>query len=427
MKKICLSLLVLLLALPLCASADTQEESTYPLKSDHLPMVSENYILLDRKTGVVVTGNNIDKQVHPASITKAITIITALEMLDGTDLQEKMTIVPDIFPIDSTASIAQFNPDDVFTYDDVLYGVALPSGADAADALSFNLTQSSNGLADDMNKLASRIGMKNTNFSNVTGLDADDHLTTVYDLAIGIDYALNNDDFRRYYTAKTHTSASSRMHPNGIDWKDSTLERADEMKFTQIIGAKSGYTDLAERSVSLLIESQGNEYIYVSTNASKITSIYTPILDAMKLVNEIELNFTRTELFLKDTPIKTHKVFGLKDALNLQFDYTQLEYLKPAQLAQELEYVYEGLPKYAFKTIKEGTEIGNLSIMAGEEVIFTARLIATQDYGLSIFMMIGLGLVAIVVIGLLLMLLAMAYFAIVRKRNRARRHRTLGC
>lgn len=429
MKKILLSFLVLILAVgtPLHAEeADTTQP--YPLATDHLPMVSENYVLMDVKTGAIVAGRNIDKKVYPASITKAITAITALEIIEKEkiNLQDLMFISPSIFPIETIASIAMFNPDDKFTYDDVFYGLALPSGADAANALSFDLTGTPEGLAKDMNEFAARVGMKNTNFVNTTGLDHSDHLTTVEDLAIGIRYALNNETFKKYYTTKLHTSGTSRMHPNGIDWSNSTLVNAERLGFTQIIGAKSGTTKLAERSVSLLMELDGNQYIYVSTNASLEQHNTITVVDAMKIGKEIEEKFTRTELFLKDTPILNHRTFGLSKAIPVQYETSELYYLNKDQSADKITYVTEGLPKVAFKGIKKGTELGTLKIMHEEEVLFTAPIIAQSDIGLSILMIIIIAVLAILVIGVTLTLLAMIYFAIVRKRNRSRRKRTLG-
>lgn len=425
MKKILLSVLALLLFLPANINAEEVKENNYPHDSSKLAMASENYVLMDKKTGVIVSGRNTDKKIHPASITKAITAITALEMKKGDDLNELMTVVPDIFPIDTAASIAFFNPDDKFTYDDVFYGLALPSGADAANALSFDLTGTAEGLADDMNALAKKIGMNNTNFVNTTGLDDDDHLTTVYDLALGIRYALDNDDFRRYYTASEHTSGKTRMYPNGIDWQDSTLKNAEKLEYNQIIGAKSGYTMKAQRSVSLLLEIDGVEYIYVSTNAERSLGNYITINDAMKIVNDIETNFNRVELFIANTPIKEQNVLGLNGTLPIQFKESELYYLAKDQNVDNIEYVYKGLPKVAFKKIKEGTEIGTLSIMNGEEVLFESPLLAQADYELSVFMMILIGVVMIFAVGLIGMLLAMAYFAIIRKRNRYRRHKSI--
>lgn len=426
MKKILLSVLVLMLAFPLGLQAeDAKPENTFPLATDHLPMVSENYILMDVKTGIIVAGQNIDKKVHPASITKVFTSIAGLEMLEDTDLNNTLEVPQSIFPIDKEASIAQFNPGDVFTYDDVFYGLALPSGADAANALSYDLTGSAEGLAENMNDLAKRIGMTDTHFVNTTGLDDVNHTTTVKDLAKGVSYALQNEDFRRYYTTTYHTSGKTRMHPNGIEWLDRTLVNAEALNYTQIIGAKSGFTDLAGRSVSLLIESQGNEYIYVSTNAPESYPNNITVVDAMKIVREMEENYTRTELFVKDTPIEQHSVFGLKDPISVQFNHTELYYLPKTQSVDKITYVVEGLPKYALKGIKKGTELGTLNIMHEEDVLYSAPIIANEAIGLSLVMILIIGGVVLLAAIIIITLLAMIYFALVRRRNRSRRRKAV--
>lgn len=427
MKKILLGLLSLFVIFSTQTAALSANESEYPLDTSHLPMVSENYILMERETGAIVAGRNISKKIHPASITKSLTIIAGLEKLekDQIDLNTMMRVSPTIFPIDREASIAMFNPDDKFSYDDVFYGLALPSGADAANALSYDLTGSAEGLTEDMNALAKRIGMKDTYFVNTTGLDDDNHLTTVYDLALGIDYSLNSEDFRRYYTTSEHLSGRSRMHPKGIKWVDGTLKRAEELEYTQIIGAKSGYTPKAQRSVSLLIESQGREYVYISTNASNKQSPSITVIDAMKVVNEMENNFTRMELYLKDVPMKSKNVFGLSKSLDVQFDHSQLLFLNANQSQDKVKIKYDHMPFVAFKKIKAGQEIGTLNVMHEEELLYTTPIIAQSDVSLSILMIILMIILGLVVVAFVLTLLSMAYFALIRRRNRRNRRRTL--
>lgn len=431
MKKILLIGLVFLLSLNLGIKAEQPKVSPedtypYPVDMENLSLLSENYVLLDVKTGDIVGGKNIDTLVHPASITKAFTILAGLEELEGTNLDDIMVISPEIFPIDKIASIARFNPDDKFSYNDVLYGIALPSGADAANALSYELTGSSEGLVEQMNDLTARIGMKNTNFVNTTGLDDDKHLTTVEDLAIGIRYALNNEDFKRFYLAKEHTSAPSRMHPEGIPFQDVTLKRAADLSYTQIIGAKSGTTELAGRSVSLLIESDGNEYIYVSTNAPLSSHHSTPINDAMKLINHLELNLQRVELYLANQPITTKSVFGLKNPLKMMFANNQLYYLDNTKDAGLIRYEFTQTPKIALRGISKGTQIAEMTVYYEDEIIHSESVFALEDYKLSGLMIFLIAAVAIIVLVGIVTLLAIIYFAIIRKRNRRRRRRTTG-
>lgn len=430
MKKIILFGLVLLMSLNIGVHANNEPEKEvekypYPVNIEELSLTSQNYVLMDMKTGEIVGGKNIDKLVHPASITKAITSIVALEMLEGTDLSEIMVVSPAIFPIEKIASIAMLNPDDKFSYDDILYGIALPSGADAANALSYVLTDSKEGLTENMNEFAKRIGMKNTHFVNTTGLDHDDHLTTVYDLALAIRYALDNEDFKRYYTATNHLTAPSRMHPSGINYSDTTLIRAKELGFTQIIGAKSGTTDLAERSVSLLIESDDNQYVYVSTNATKAAPNAVTVTDAMKVVNDLESNYQRFELYLANQSLKDIKVWGLKEPLKMSFTDNKLYYLEADQDPALVRYEFTKTPKIALKGIKKGIQIAELNVYYEDEIIHTQAVEALEDYPLSIGMIITIGLSILVIAIIVLTLLAMIYFAIVRKRNRRLRRRTL--
>lgn len=432
MKQILLMSLVLILGFTTGIKADNENQEPvetypYPVNFETLPMVSENYILVDRKTGVIVGGKNIDEKVHFASITKVFTALAALERIEseGKSLSDQMVISPNIFPIDTYLTIAQFNPDDKFTYDDVIYGLMLPSGADAANALSYDLTGSSEGLADNMNQLAQKIGMTNTHFTNVTGADDDAHLSTVKDLALGLEYALENEDFMRYYKADRHTSAPSRMHKNGISWVDSTLERAQANNYSQIIGAKSGTTQAAERSVSLLIDSKGDEYIYISTNATLNQAPSIVVHDAMKVVNDLEMNYQRYELYLENQTIDSKKVLGLAHPLEFKFPMSQLYYLDATQNPNSIRYEFIDTPSFAIKGIKKGDKIATMNVYHEEDLIYTEAVYAQTDTNLSVLMILLLVVLTLLGITLIVLLVALIYSAIMRKLNRTRRKKTL--
>ena len=132
---------------------------------------------------------------YPASMTKVMTVILALELMDD---MKKTTVITqsDIDTVWETgASSANFEVGETVTYEDLLYGAILPSGADATRALANNLCGSQEAFVDKMNELAQKLNLKDTHFVNTTGIHDENHYTTVHDMALIVQYAIQNEDF----------------------------------------------------------------------------------------------------------------------------------------------------------------------------------------------------------------------------------------
>ena len=136
---------------------------------------SEYAILVDAGTGFKLAGKAEKEQMYPASMTKIMTAILALEKCP--DLDETMTVPSDIFDAiySEQASTAGFEAGEVVTVRDLLYGVMLPSGAECCLTLARGIAGSEEAYAELMNQKAKKIGMRSTHFVNCTGLHNDDH------------------------------------------------------------------------------------------------------------------------------------------------------------------------------------------------------------------------------------------------------------
>lgn len=240
-----------------------------PSPAVDLSGLSSREAILLRRGGEVLGEQDADVSIYPASLTKMMTVLLAAENFD--DLDASVTLEEELFsPLwAANASMAGFEPGEVVTVRDLLYGAMLPSGAECCAAIAARLDGSEAAFADRMNRRARDLGMENTHFVNATGLQESDHRSTVRDLAILLDAALDNPTFREVFTASRYSTSPTNCHPDGITVYSSAVslfQDADLGRMT-LLGGKTGFTDEAGLCLATLAEADGAEYILVTAGA----------------------------------------------------------------------------------------------------------------------------------------------------------------
>lgn len=210
-----------------------------------------------------------EERIYPASLTKILTAIVAIEQIP--DLSMKVKLPEEIFPDLRTAnaSVAGFSPGEEVSALDLVYGTLLPSGADAALGLALQVAGSESEFVALMNQKGAALGMDHTHFTNVCGLHDDNHYTTVRDMAVLLEYALQNATFREVFTSARHVVGSNSLHPQGLTLYSTMFARMSTREFTggSILGGKTGYTEESGLCLASLAEKNGNEYILVTAGA----------------------------------------------------------------------------------------------------------------------------------------------------------------
>lgn len=198
-----------------------------------------SYVLLDQDTNRVLLSKNKDKPMLIASITKIMTCIIALENKNISDL-----VVVDDSIKESYGSGIYISVGEEITLKDLLYGLMLRSGNDAAIMISTYVSGSVDSFVDLMNQKAKEIGMKNTVFHNPSGLDNNTigNTSTAYDMALLTSYAMQNKTYReivktKKYTAKTNLKTYIWHNKNKL------------LQYGYITGGKTGYTEKAKRTL----------------------------------------------------------------------------------------------------------------------------------------------------------------------------------
>lgn len=231
---------------------------------------SRNAILIRKSDGQILMDKNADQKIYPASMTKIMTVIIALQKLPLPD--QRVTLTSDIFDQmeRADASMAGFRPGERVRSVDLMYGALLPSGGECAAGLARAVSGSESAFAKLMNQQAQKIGMEHTHFVNSTGLHDRNHYSTVKDIALLLDYALQDSAFRKIITAHSHhTSIFDNKQFGGITFSSTVFNGKNntDLPNGKLLGGKTGSTDEAGYCLASFAEINGQEYILVTAHA----------------------------------------------------------------------------------------------------------------------------------------------------------------
>lgn len=257
--------------------------------------VSSSYALLARASDgkVIWSKGEPTDTVWPASITKVLTALVALEHLP--DLDATYTMPLEIYQplFDQNASMAGFWSGESPTIRDLLYGTLLPSGAEAATGLALAAAGDEATFVAWMNQKAADLGMTGSHFANVWGIYQEDHYSTPADLLLLMEAALQNDTLRTAMSTVTYTTGPLSAHPDGLTMVHSILAK-EELAQAQgflLEGGKTGFTDEAGLCLASFAQKGGEEFILITTGAMAAEDDNRPLhlLDAIAIYGALEL------------------------------------------------------------------------------------------------------------------------------------------
>ncbi len=353
--------------LSLCATPVFAEtEFKLPKATISASSSAQSAFAFDADTGRVFYQKNANQQRAMASTTKIATAITAIR--NCKDLDEEVEIGAESVGIEGTSIYLRVG--EVLSVRELLYGLMLRSGNDAATALAYHCAGSVEEFAKLMNETAALAGAVNTNFTNPHGLDDPNHFTTAQDLAKITAFALQNDDFRQIVSTK-----NIKIKGNGEDAyrflsnKNRLLNSLDGC-----IGVKTGYTSKAGRCLVSACERDGLRVVCVVLNcgpmfeesADIINAIYQKygsyeILEPYKVVSNIPL--VNGEV----PSIQVYSKNGLKLALS-QDEFSQIN----------IEY---DLPEFLTAPVKIDEAVGKVEVYFGKHLIFSEKIYTIDEVG----------------------------------------------
>lgn len=254
---------------PTAVSPALPDSYDWPIQSNEIegwplgPQVqAETAIIMEASSGGILYGKNIDEVRYPASITKVLTTLVALE---HSSMDEKVTFSENaIWGIDRDSTQIGIKIGETLTMEQCFYGIMLASANEVAYAVAEHVGGSMDGFVEMMNTKAKELGCTNTHFVNSHGLHDDNHYTTAHDMALISRAALNNESFRKitdtdhYVIPATNLTAEER-------WLDNhqKMLRNTKYHYDGCIGGKTGYTSMAGNTLVTYADRNDIELICV--------------------------------------------------------------------------------------------------------------------------------------------------------------------
>lgn len=328
-------------------------------KSEGTEIEAKSALLMEPNTGKIIYEKNVDEKFAPASVTKIMTMLLTIEAIDSEkiSLDDKVTCSENAKKMGGSTML--LDTGEIRTVEELLKGVAIASGNDAAVALAEYLGGTESDFVVMMNKRAEELGMKNTTFKNCNGLPADGHLSTAKDIAIMSRELLKHPKILKYTGTYMDTITEGRKSP---------IELVNHNKLVRFFdgcdGLKTGFTNEAKYCISATATRNGVRMLSVIMGAPtyKIRN-----RDASILLNYGFSKFEGKKIFTKDEEVdkvymdeQTDRYFMAK----AQDDFTAVI---PKGCKDEIEkkVVIDELQK----EYKEGDVVGKCEVYLNNEKI----------------------------------------------------------
>lgn len=231
---------------------------------------AQHAAIVELKSGRLIGGKAENERASMASTTK---IMTSLLLCENADLDEEITVTEKMTAVEGTSM--GLMPGDKVHYRDLLYGMLLASGNDAANAAAISIAGSIENFARMMNSRAAQIGMKNTNFVTPSGLDEEQHYSTAYDMALLACEAMKNADF-----AAACASSRATLEYGNPPYKRTLTNHNKLLKmYEDCVGIKTGFTKKSGRCLVSCAVRDGKGVVAVTLNAPDDWNDHIAMLD----------------------------------------------------------------------------------------------------------------------------------------------------
>ena len=304
-------------------------------------------ILMDMDSGRVIYGKDVHYVQSVASISKIMTAIVAIE---NSDVEKEVTIGDEVLKAYGSGIYVQIG--EKMKLEDLLYGLMLRSGNDAALAISVAVAGDTDKFVSMMNDKAKDIGMKNTTFNNPSGLDEEKgNFSSAYDMALLMSYAMKNKEFRKITGTKDYTVKTNK---NVYKWHNKNKLLSS---YKYITGGKTGFTKIAKRTLVTSASKDGMNLTVVTINDGDDWD------DHKNLYEEAFREYTSYKLLNKGEISILGEDYYDKDTLYLKNDF---KYLIRENEESILKLKFEINKKRSYKT---GDKVGVAKVYLGDKVV----------------------------------------------------------
>ena len=260
---------------------------------------AEAAIVMEAGTGTILYSKNIDEQLYPASITKLMTVLLALENLD---MDEEVTFSHNaVFSIDYASSHIARDEGEILTVEECLYAIMLESANECSNAIAEQISGTTEAFADLMNQRAAELGCTNTHFVNPHGLPDEEHYTCPRDMALIAQEVIKYEKFRQIagtprYTLRATNKKDEELLMNNHHYMISSYKTSRFLDDTVFAG-KTGYTTVALNTLVTCATRNGMDLIVVTMKSQGTSERGVPIYtDTANLLNYASENFHKVNI-----------------------------------------------------------------------------------------------------------------------------------
>ncbi len=351
------------------------------MSSSAEPFVSKapSYILIDAKTGTVLCQKNADTKAYPASTTKILTAILAIEKGDMNKIATaSREAIHDIGPDGMNIGIST---GEQLRLEDLLNAMLIKSANETANIVAESLAPTRQDFVNMMNAKAKELGATHSNFMNPCGMHDNNHYTTPRDLAVIARYALTLPKFREIVVKKSYTMPPTNMHK-----KWDTLYTTNRMLyhtstyFTQVTGVKSGYTGQAGHNlVSSAKNAQGTELIAVIMGESG-NAKYQVALDSKLLLEHGFRDYALQKVVNAKQLVKSMFVGGSEEKVRLNLvTGSEFSSILPKNKNEWNMTTKQVIPPHIKLPVKKGDIVGTLEYYREGSLIGKVNLVAASS------------------------------------------------
>lgn len=426
------------------ATTEHPETTEYPDDPSREPdLVSNAAIVMDAATGQILYEKNAYDKKYPASITKILTTILALD--NNANFNDTITMSENaIWGIERDSTNIGLDVGEKVTVEDCIYATMVKSANECAYAIAEYVAGDLESFAKLMNEKAKEIGCEHTNFVTPNGLHDDNHYTTAYDMALITKYALQNDTFRQIAGTLSYTVPPTNLSEESVEvWNGNKMINTSTSYYYEFCeGGKTGYTTKANNTLVTFAKKDGLELICVILDCDGAQYAYT---DSRALYNYCynnysyfyplsDFSFDSDEEDVKETNIILDNYYNSLNHemidLTVDKEYSLLinKSLDTTKIEREIK-LYDKAKEDALGEINflyDGELIGTTSITSTTPLLSSQMTKEEEKTSSSIWKKIGKVLVMILLIVLVLFVLLIIYIifaACVRKIKRERKYR----
>ena len=355
-----------MLSLALVLSCAGTARAAEPLRDDAIQISAPSAVLMEKATGELLYEKNAHQRMLPASVTKVMTLLLLIEDIEAGKISLEDTVTASARAASFGGSNVYLEEGEQMSVHEMLKCIAVVSANDCAVAMAEFVSGTEQVFVDRMNRRAEELGLKDTHFTNCTGLfDDAEHYTSAYDVALMSRELIRHDLIKNYSTI----------------WMDSIRGGSFELNNTNKLvywyegctGLKTGFTNAAMYCLSATAERDGVEYIAVIMHAQSIDERNS---DATALLNYGFANFSLCPL-TDGSPLPALPVeMGASETVSLQLSGGDCA-LVPKTSAQP-EYSLE-LPEKLSAPVQAGQVLGTLTVRLGGETVAQREICAAED------------------------------------------------